>query len=293
MSFLWPTGSTRQPSLSDRYGPRGNVGNLGTLAFHHGVDVPMVRGSIVYIAADGEVIFSGWFIGETVVVRSIIDGFVVDFIYPHMESGSRALAGTKVRRGDAAGTCGTTGQSTGPHVCFRVIVNGNWRTYAGSVDPVIFMAEHNAGGAASAPLEEDDMYNDTDRAEAKLALDATARVELGVYSLNKKSETMLAKLDLLLWAVTDKDSGLRTMLAGVQRALDARPLSEGEHPTVLQVQELTAKMDAILSATPTVDTVAIAALTADEIDRRARIRLETDKPSITTDRARLNTLPVG
>jgi hypothetical protein len=180
MSFLWPTGSTSQPRISDGYGPREDVGDLGTLPFHHGVDIPMGRGTPVRAAYDGEVIFSGWFIGETVVVRSIVDGSTVDFIYPHMESGSRILGGAQVRQGQPVGTCGTTGQSTGPHVCFRIIVDGNWRTYAGSQNPVSFMNEHNAAsylaGRPAAPIQEDDMYGAPERAEVVGRLDQIALV---------------------------------------------------------------------------------------------------------------------
>lgn len=287
MAFLWPTGSTAQPYISDGYGPRASVGNLGTLPFHHGSDVPMARGRTVQAAIDGEVIFSGWFIGETVVVRSTIDGFTVDFIYPHMESGSRILAGSRVRAGSTVGTCGTTGQSTGPHVCFRIIVNGNWRTYAGSVDPVIFMAEHNSGTAsAGRPSEEDDMYNDTDRAEAKLALDATARIELGTYTANKKMETMLAKLDLILWAVADPTAGLRVMLAAVNRQISQ--LGGAQSLSLEQITAINAKLDQWMVAAPSPETVAVAALTPKEIETRALERLTTDKPSIYLEQAQLN-----
>jgi len=290
MSLIWPTGSADQPYISDGYGPRSEVGNLGTLPFHHGSDVPMSRGRAVQAATDGEVIFSGWFIGETVVVRSIIDGFTVDFIYPHMESGSRILAGSRVRAGSTVGTCGTTGQSTGPHVCFRIIVNGNWRTYAGSVDPVIFMAEHNTGTAsAGRPSEEDDMYNDIDRAEAKLALEATARIELGTFTLNKKVETGLAKLDLLLWAIADPKSGLRIMFAQMRQELAA--VGGSQSLTQTQLEELDEKVNAWLVAAPSPEMLKTATLSVGEIEAYSLDRLTTDKPSIYLAQAQLNAAP--
>lgn len=144
MSALWPTGSTTQPHLSDNYGPRPSIN--GSRPFHYGVDIPMPRGAVVHAAMDGEVIFAGsnGTLGQQVVIQTAAG----QFLYPHMETESLILGGSRVRQSDRLGLVGTTGNSTGPHVCFRTFA-GSWRDDSAARNPVEFMDALNGGTAQS------------------------------------------------------------------------------------------------------------------------------------------------
>jgi hypothetical protein len=135
------------------------------------------------------------------------------------------------------------------------------------------------------PFEEDDMFNETDRYGANLVLNATARVELSMYTMQKKQDAVLAKLDLILWATTDESGGLRTM---VQHAINlVEQVAQGQQLTAQQIAdlgELTAVPKALAA---TVDSIG----TAEEIEAAARVKLAT-KPSILAESEKLAQLNV-
>ena len=145
MTALWPTGSTTQPRLSDRYGPR--VGIVGARPFHYGVDIPMALGAPIAAAQDGKVIFSGR--NGSLGVQVVIQSAAGQFLYPHEEDGAQLPLHADVRQGAPVGKVGLTGLTNGPHVCFRTF-EGSWRNDSDARDPVRFMAALNAGPAAIA-----------------------------------------------------------------------------------------------------------------------------------------------
>ncbi|MDY7542595.1 MULTISPECIES: hypothetical protein [unclassified Cryobacterium] len=136
-------------------------------------------------------------------------------------------------------------------------------------------------GLNEQPVEEDDMFNDSDRALAGIATAAVGRIEVGVYALNKKVDSLLGTDALLLWATTDSKDGLRQMVAVVQTAI-----AKIKTGTVLSDADLAA-LEAVVKSVPTADIAAAATATADEIDRRALERLSTDKASVITSLAAL------
>ncbi|GFE64143.1 M23 family metallopeptidase [Litoreibacter roseus] len=90
---------------------------------HAGVDFAGARGTPIYAAADGEVIFAGWQSGYGKLVK-IRHAFGVETRYAH-NSAIRVKVGQRVSRGDRIGDMGATGRVTGTHLHYEVRVNGN------------------------------------------------------------------------------------------------------------------------------------------------------------------------
>jgi len=114
-SFAWPT----RGSLSSRYGRR-----WGRL--HKGIDIANSRGTPVYAADSGKVIFSGWHNGGYGNLIQIDHGNGIVTYYAHL-SKRVVSSGSSVSKGDLIGYIGNTGRSTGPHLHFEVRVNGSPR----------------------------------------------------------------------------------------------------------------------------------------------------------------------
>ncbi|MBR6567861.1 MAG: M23 family metallopeptidase [Clostridia bacterium] len=122
--FTWPTRGAY--SISSRYGYR-NPGISGW-GFHGGIDIIRYGGSSgipVVASASGTVVtaYSGWSgYGHTVVINHG-NGFTTR--YAHMQPGSICVrAGQYVYQGQQIGRIGSTGNSTGPHLHFEVLVYG-------------------------------------------------------------------------------------------------------------------------------------------------------------------------
>ncbi len=90
--------------------------------FHGGIDIAVPVGTSVKAAAAGKVIESGWMDGFGYGV--VIDhGQGVTTWYGH-NSKLLVKVGDRVRQGQVIARSGNTGVSTGPHVDFRIKVNG-------------------------------------------------------------------------------------------------------------------------------------------------------------------------
>jgi murein DD-endopeptidase MepM/ murein hydrolase activator NlpD len=99
---------------------------LGYMRMHTGVDWAAPRGTPIIAAGDGEVIKAGWDKGgygnQTLIQHP--NGYVTS--YNHQSAIAKGVKeGAHVRQGQVIGWVGTTGQSTGPHLHYEVIVNGN------------------------------------------------------------------------------------------------------------------------------------------------------------------------
>lgn len=109
--YGWPT----RGSITSPYGYR-----WGRL--HAGIDIANGSGTPVLATRRGRVVFAGWRGGYGYAV--IIDhGQGVQSLYGHLEDFT-VQAGDYVQRGQVIGYMGSTGYSTGPHLHFEVIVNG-------------------------------------------------------------------------------------------------------------------------------------------------------------------------
>lgn len=126
--FDWPVDEAR---LSRGYflkDPRGRKRRP-----HLGIDLANYRGTPIYAAHDGVVIYSGSGFrgyGRMIMVESPKGDFAT--LYAHLNK-SRVRTGMQVRQGDRIGDMGNTGRSTGPHLHFEI------RTLQGPVDPMAFL----------------------------------------------------------------------------------------------------------------------------------------------------------
>lgn len=108
---------------SSPFGYRVSPITGGAGEFHRGQDFAAECGTQVFAAASGTVTFVGWhaFGGGN---RVVIDhGNGLETTYNHLSSSS-VQVGQKVNRGDVVALSGTTGASTGCHLHFEVMVNG-------------------------------------------------------------------------------------------------------------------------------------------------------------------------
>jgi len=110
----------------------------GAERFHAGVDLAAPRGTPVRVAADGQVIFSGWRgAGGNVVVVRHDDGLTTS--YAHAER-LLATAGQNVVAGEVIATVGASGRATGPHLHFSARRDGQ------PIDPTTLLPELGMGG---------------------------------------------------------------------------------------------------------------------------------------------------
>jgi peptidoglycan hydrolase-like protein with peptidoglycan-binding domain len=112
LPLTWPL---QTPVLGDPFGPRG-------VKFHTGIDIRAPKGTPVYAARAGEVVFSGWAAGYGFLVV-ISHGKGERTWYGH-ESRIDVRKGVWVDGGVRIGLVGATGDATGPHLHFEVRIRG-------------------------------------------------------------------------------------------------------------------------------------------------------------------------
>lgn len=118
--FRWPTKATY---ITSYYGTRKDPITKKT-SMHTGIDIGAGMGSNIYAANSGTVIVAGWSskgYGNYVVIDH---GGGKSTLYAHM-SKIKTTKGAKVAQGDVIGLVGSTGWSTGPHLHFEILINGN------------------------------------------------------------------------------------------------------------------------------------------------------------------------
>lgn len=102
----------------------GGIGSTN----HKGIDIPAPTGTPIYAAASGTIVAmlspaaSG---GAGYYTKINHDGKGLITEYMHQSKFNPNLSvGDKVKKGDIIGYVGSTGNSTGPHLHFGVMVNG-------------------------------------------------------------------------------------------------------------------------------------------------------------------------
>jgi murein DD-endopeptidase MepM/ murein hydrolase activator NlpD len=124
LGFQWPVHGYH--GITSPFGPRDHG------QFHHGTDIACGMGQPLYASRTGRVTFAGnagSAYGNTV---AIDHGNSYMTVYAHMTEVD-VKPGDVVRTGHQIGTCGMTGNATGPHVHFELRYNGYvW-------DPLLFL----------------------------------------------------------------------------------------------------------------------------------------------------------
>lgn len=122
VSFSWPV----QGRITSSFGPRWG-------RMHNGLDIAAPTGTPVYAAAPGKVTYSDG-AGTYGLLVMIDHGNGIETRYAH---NSRLLVrvGEKVERGQRIALVGSTGNSTGPHLHFEVLVDGEALDPAGWLPP--------------------------------------------------------------------------------------------------------------------------------------------------------------
>lgn len=102
--------------------------------FHYGIDIAAPIGSPIYAVTDGTVIDAGPAQGFGLWVRIRHDDGTLS-VYGHMYDFSVSV-GERVHAGQQIARIGNRGDSTGPHLHFEILVNGQ------HVDPLPWLAFH-------------------------------------------------------------------------------------------------------------------------------------------------------
>lgn len=116
-------------NITSYFGYRNDTGGVGSTN-HQGIDIGAAYGEPIYAAMPGQVEIAGSYGGYGNAVK-IDHGGGMETLYGHM-SAVAVEPGVPVAQGQIIGFVGNTGNSTGPHLHFSVLVNGE------QVDPLSF-----------------------------------------------------------------------------------------------------------------------------------------------------------
>ncbi|MBI4032056.1 MAG: peptidoglycan DD-metalloendopeptidase family protein [Proteobacteria bacterium] len=110
--------------LSSGFGMRRHP-VLGYNKMHKGVDFAASTGTPIYAAGDGTIEYIGKWSSYGNYIR-IRHNASVKTAYAHMKNFAKDMkGGARVKQGQIIGYVGTTGRSTGPHLHYEVLQNGN------------------------------------------------------------------------------------------------------------------------------------------------------------------------
>ena len=134
-AHIWPVDGAAESRVSSAYGWRRDP-FTGEGAFHGGLDIAAAAGTAVVATAPGVVKA----IGENprlgrYVILVFADGSVAT--YGHLRDFAVG-SGQVVRRGESLGSVGSTGRSTGPHLDYRLEVDGR------RIDPLPLLRQPTA-----------------------------------------------------------------------------------------------------------------------------------------------------
>ena len=127
-AMQWPSATTK--NVTSAYGWRYHPIQKRN-KFHTGIDIGASSGSAVVAAESGKVIRAGWYggYGNCVVIDH---GGGITTLYGH-NSSINVSVGQQVSKGQTIALVGSTGNSTGPHLHFEVLKNGQY------IDPMAYV----------------------------------------------------------------------------------------------------------------------------------------------------------
>lgn len=142
-NFTWPVETWNR--ISSTYGWRDVTGwPTGSTPWHDAIDISAAAGTNVLAAYDGVVerVDVNQYRGNYIVLQHA-DGVTTE--YAHLQD-TTITTGQSIKAGDIIGHVGSTGASTGPHLDFKIKVNGD------TVDPLTFggLSTSTTGGSISA-----------------------------------------------------------------------------------------------------------------------------------------------
>ena len=109
--------------LSSSFGMRKHP-ILGFNKMHRGTDFAAPSGTPIMASGTGTITLAKWCGGGGNCIK-IKHNSTYETIYAHMKSFAKGMrSGKKVKQGQIIGYVGSTGQSTGPHLHYEVIING-------------------------------------------------------------------------------------------------------------------------------------------------------------------------
>jgi murein DD-endopeptidase MepM/ murein hydrolase activator NlpD len=115
---IWPAHGWLTGTFGGRSDPF-----TGEPGFHQGIDISTEKGQPVFATADGTV-QSAAYTGDYGNLIILTHGFGLSTRYGHL-SGFAVTPGQLVKRGDVIGYVGSTGRSTGAHLHYEILANGN------------------------------------------------------------------------------------------------------------------------------------------------------------------------
>ena len=139
--YYWPLDPSNDSSFAISSPFAGRIHPItGEWSNHQGVDIAVSSGTPILAAGSGTVEIAGWNggYGNCVVINMGDDGSgnQVATLYGHMSSVATSV-GASVNKGDVIGYVGSTGNSTGPHLHYGWMLNGNF------VDPLPYHANYS------------------------------------------------------------------------------------------------------------------------------------------------------
>ncbi|VUZ27852.1 Uncharacterised protein [Acetobacterium wieringae] len=130
-----------QGDITSYFGNRDDVPEYAS-KWHAGIDIAAAEGTPIYAVESGTASLStGTGYGNLVIIDN---GAGLQEYYGHM-SGFAISDGQVVKKGDIIGYVGSTGNSTGPHLHFGVMQNGEW------IDPLTLYGGYATGTNWASP----------------------------------------------------------------------------------------------------------------------------------------------
>ncbi|CAK7066820.1 MAG: hypothetical protein EUB_03641 [Eubacterium sp.] len=199
--LIWPS-DTGTNALTSYFGYRNDTGGVGS-SYHQGVDIGAPDGSPIYASGYGTVSIAGWYGGYGNAVK-IGHGGGLETLYGHM-SAVAVAPGQTVVPGQVIGYVGSTGNSTGPHIHYSILVDGQ------QVDPGMFfgfedgaiVSKPTAGVFAEAGKEALIPLSVPKRRQG-LALWRESGKELGAFDDTSSIQGLLQDIKTLLTVIAEK-----------------------------------------------------------------------------------------